>query len=418
MQRGKSGVGQYIIALTRAMIPHAARHEFTLFVLEEDLPHFSFAATKMRISPVAERHRPPVRNILWHQSRLPGLVKKVGADVLHIPSYRRMLWRKPCTLVTTIHDLAPFRVPGKYDAMRMLYGRVACRALARRQDRIIAVSRAASSDITRFFGVAPEGIEVIPNGLDHGRFSPGSRAAARAAVCAPAGITQPFFLYVARLEHPAKNHAGLIDAFETFKDATGSDWKLVLAGGDWHGADVIRRLARDSRHARDIVLLGFVSNSDLPDWYRAADVFVFPSHFEGFGLPPVEAMACACPVLSSGAGALEETVGGACGSLDPASPRQMAAQLTRAVSDPRWLGELRLAGLQRASEFSWEACASSTLGVYQAAVGVNSLSNRHNGAGTVSSLSSGDLHKDNPSRPTMPTNDPTKTPASKGMYSR
>jgi len=390
MQRGRSGVGQYVLALSRALLPFSDRHEFTLLVLEEDLPLFDFARGPMKLVPVSERHRPPVRNILWHQATLPGLVRKMGTDVLHIPSYRRMLWPKPCALVTTIHDLAPFRVPGKYDAMRMLYGRVVCRQLAARQDKIIAVSQTAAKDITTFFKVPPTGIEVVPNGLDHDRFSPGPRGVARTAVCAHRGIREPFFLYVARLEHPAKNHSGLIQAFERFKDETHSDWKLVLAGGDWQGSDVIRALARDSRHSRDIVLLGFVPDSELPDWYRAADVFVFPSHFEGFGLPPVEAMACACPVLSSEKGALAETVADACGFLDPDDVGQMASQMVRASTDTKWRAELRLAGLKRASVFSWDVCAVETLAVYAGVLGEelaapNTATRRHISRKEVSS---------------------------------
>jgi glycosyltransferase involved in cell wall biosynthesis len=368
IQRGRSGVGQYVLALVRAMLPAAERNAFTLFVLEEDVPLFDFAAGAMRIEPVAERHRPPVRNILWHQLSLPLIATRLGIEVLHVPSYRRMIWSKVCALVATIHDLAPFHFPGKYDALRMLYGRIAGPRLARRQDAVIAVSRHTARDVESLFRVAPDHLTVIPNGLDHERFKVGSKAAACEAVCAPRGIAAPFFLYVSRLEHPAKNHAGLIDAYNRFKAATGSGWRLVFAGGDWHGSEVIHSLAAASPYAADIVFLGFVSNGELPDWYRAADVFVCPSRYEGFGLPPVEAMACGCPVLCSEAGALGETVAGAAGILDPLDPVQMQAQLTRATRDPDWLRELRAAGLRRAREFSWVACAQSTLEVYSRAI--------------------------------------------------
>jgi glycosyltransferase involved in cell wall biosynthesis len=144
-----------------------------------------------------------------------------------------------------------------------------------------------------------------------------------------------------------------------------------LAGSDWHGAAEIHRLARASLYSRDISLLGFVPAADLPDWYRAADVLVFPSLYEGFGLPPVEAMACACPVLSSLEGALRETVGAAAGPLEPRDIGQMQAQLTRAASDGAWRNELRSAGLARALDFDWRLTAEATLGVYARAAGRN-----------------------------------------------
>jgi glycosyltransferase involved in cell wall biosynthesis len=367
MQRGRSGVGQHVISLVRALLPAASRHEFTLFVLEEDLPLLRFAAGAMRLETVAESQRPPIRNIAWHQAVLPGIARRLGVDVIHTPSYRRMLWRRPCALVSTIHDLAPFHMPGKYDAARMFYGRVVARRLAHRQDEIIAVSSVTARDVENLFGVPPSRVTIIPNGLDHEQFRPGSQALAREAVCTPRGLGGPFFLYVARLEHPAKNHANLIEAFSRFKAATGSPWRLVLAGSDWHGAGTIRELAAASPFARDICLTGFVPNEELAVWYRAADTFVFPSLYEGFGMPPLEAMACGCPVLSSRSGAMADTVGDAAGVLEPGSVDQIQAQLARAATDPAWRAGLRAAGLERARAFSWGATAEATLAVYERA---------------------------------------------------
>src|SRR5207237_1971924 len=132
------------------------------------------------------------------------------------------------------------------------YGRVIARQLAQRQDEIVAVSRLTARDVETFFRVQAVRVTVVPNGLDHERFKPGSPLRARALVCAPRGITAPFFLYVARLEHPAKNHARLIAAFNAFKTATGSAWQLALAGSDWHGAETIHGLVAASPFARDI----------------------------------------------------------------------------------------------------------------------------------------------------------------------
>lgn len=365
--RGRSGVGQYVLALVRALLPAAATHEFTLFTLEEDLGLFQFAAPVMRLEPVAERHRPALRNIAWHQTVLPHLLRRGRFDVVHIPSYRRMLWSRPCATVATIHDLAPFCLARKYDPLRMFYGRVVARRLARRQDEIIAVSEMTAEGVRRHFQVPADRISVVPNGLNHQVFRPLDPAHARARVCAPRGLSAPFFLYVARLEHPAKNHVRLIAAFNRFKDETGSAWRLVLGGGDWHGAEAIHDAVETSPHRNHIVRLGFVPDSDLADWYCSADVLVFPSLFEGFGLPPIEAMACGCPVLSSRRGALAEVVGDAAGILEPEDTAQMAAQLGRIASDPAERRRLRAAGLQRARRYDWDAAARSTLAVYERA---------------------------------------------------
>ena len=367
IQRGRSGVGQYVLALVRALLGEASRHEFTLFVLEEDLPLFAFAARVMRLVPVAERFRPPVRNILWHQFQLPALARRHGLDVLHVPSYRRLLWPRPCALVATIHDLAPFHLPGKYDLARMLYGRVIVPRLARRQDEIIAVSEFTAADVTACLHRPRDRLRVIPNGLDHVRFRPGSRLLAKEAVARRHGLHQPFFLYVARLEHPAKNHVRLIAAFAGFKAATGSPWQLVLGGSDWHGAAVVHAAIRRSEFAGDIRGLGFVPDADLPALYQAADLLVHPSLFEGFGLPPLEAMACGCPVLSSARGALGEVIGDAAARVDPEDAADLQAQLTRLAGDADARDALSARGLAHAARFDWALTAAATLAVYREA---------------------------------------------------
>ncbi len=364
IQRGKSGVGQHVLALVRALVASGTEHEFTLFVLENDLPLFAFARDTMQIVPVAERYRPAVRDIAWHQTQLPALARAHRLDVLHVPSYRRMLWPKPCALVATIHDLAPFRVPKKYDLARMIYGRVVVRQLARRQDHIIAVSRDTANDISRYFRVPQERITVIHNGLAHERFSPAGAEADRAMILQRHGLSPPFFLYVARIEHPAKNHARLIAAFNRFKTATPSPWQLVLCGSDWHGAEVVHDLVRRSPFAQDIRSMGFVSDADLPAWYRAATVFVYPSIFEGFGLPPLEAMACGCPVLASSLGAVGEVCAGAAATANPLDVDDLTQQLARLAGDDVLRSQLRVAGLARAQAFDWRRTAASTLEIY------------------------------------------------------
>jgi glycosyltransferase involved in cell wall biosynthesis len=365
IQRGKSGVGQYVLALLRALLSGSHQHKFVLFVLEEDLPLFAFAKDKAEIVAVREKYRPPVRNILWHQTRLPKLVRKLRLDVLHIPSYRRMLWSKPCPLVSTIHDLAPFHVAEKYDWKRMFYGRVVARRLARRQDRIIAISEYTAADIVKFFDLPRERITVIHNGLDHERFYPGAHDQAKAGAGDRFSLKRPFFLYVSRLEHPAKNHVRLISAFEEFKAATHSDWQLAFAGGDWHGAEVIREAIRKSKFAGDIRCLGFVPDEQLPELYRAADVFVYPSLHEGFGLPPIEAMACGCPVITSTRGALAEVIGEAAVIIEPEDIHSIANQLRLVAGVEGVRNRLRAVGLEHAKKFDWNKTAAETSKAYE-----------------------------------------------------
>ncbi len=368
IQRGKTGVAQYIFALLRAMLPHTNRHEFNLFVLEEDLPLFDFVQGKMNLIPVSERYRPAVKNIGWHQCELPGLAGKMGLDVLHIPSYRRMLWHAPCPLVATIHDLAPFHIRGKYDWKRMIYGRVIVKRLARRQDEIIAVSENTARDLDTFFQIPRDRVNVVWNGIDHQRFRPGNAAMAKAEAALRWKLDQPFFLYVSRLEHPGKNHVRLIEAFNRFKAQSKSPWLLALGGSDWHGAEAIHTAAAASPYKDDIRFLGFVDDATLPGLYHATDVFIYPSLFEGFGFPPIEAMACGTPVISSTKGSLREVVSNAALTIEPEDVADITSALTRmSVSDAerqRW----RAAGFINAKRFDWNVNATETLAVYERAI--------------------------------------------------
>jgi glycosyltransferase involved in cell wall biosynthesis len=363
IQRGQTGIAQYVFSLLQALALHKA-HEFVLFVLEQDLPHFEFARRRMTIVPVSERYRSPLRDILWHQTELPRLVQTHQLDVVHVPSYRRMLWRSPCPRVATIHDLAAFHVSRKYDWKRMIYGRVVAARLARAQEELIAVSRNTAKDMERFWNIPTERVTVIHHGINLQRFSPCDD---KASGHQHFGLQQPFFLYVARLEHPGKNHVRLIHAFERFKLETRSPWQLVLAGSDWHGAEVIHETMAQSWARRDIHALGFVSASELPLLYQTASVFLYPSLHEGFGFPPLEAMASGCPVLCSSRGALEEVVGDAAITVNPEDLDALKNEMVRLSSDADLRNRLTKAGLQWSKQFDWARAAEKTLAVYHRA---------------------------------------------------
>ena len=364
MERGQTGIGQYLLALIRALMRHAGRNEFVLFVLEEDLPLFEFARERMRLVTVPERFRPPLRDIFWHQTRLPRLARELRLDVLHVPSYRRLLWPRPCPLVGTIHDLAHFRIQGKYDWRRMLYGRGVVPRLVGRQDHLIAVSHNTAQDMATFFKTPPERVTVIHNGIDHGRFCPGSRRQAQAAVAERHGLRAPFFLYVARLEHPAKNHLRLIEAFAQFKAGEESPWQLVFAGRDAQDAAAIRSAIRQSPAAADIHSLGFVRDEEVPTLLRAAEVFVYPSLYEGFGMPPLEAMACGCAVICSDGGSLREVVGEGGVLVKPEDVAELKFRMAQLAGDAGLREHWQTAGMDWAKRFDWHRTATATMEVY------------------------------------------------------
>jgi glycosyltransferase involved in cell wall biosynthesis len=156
----------------------------------------------------------------------------------------------------------------------------------------------------------------------------------------------------------------LVEAFNRFKTTTSSSWKLVLAGSDWNGAQAVHEACRRSPYRQAIRLLGFVPDDQLPDLYRAAGAFVYPSLYEGFGMPPCEAMACGCPVISSTGGALGEVVGKGGVLLPPQDQDGWVSAMTRMATDPEWAETWLRLGVKRAAEFDWRQTAAATLNVY------------------------------------------------------
>jgi len=366
VQRGKSGVATYIFGLLEGFRRIQASIEPVIIGLEEDRPLFEKWGFEW--IPVSEAYRPALKNVLWHQACLPGLLRRKKVEVLHIPSYRRIVAFPPCPQVVTIHDCAAFALQGKYDIARMFYGRQVVPWLATRAKIITTVSQATAKDVARYFRLTEKELHVIWNGLDHDFFRPPSPANVPTEL-AQLAQTEPYFIYLARLEHPAKNHVRLIEAFEQFcLQNPLLRHQLLLGGADWHGADVIHQRIEDSPFRARIRKLGFVAKKDLPIWYAGATAMVYPSLFEGFGLPPIEAMACGCPVISSTRGALGEVVGNAAELINPESPDNICSALQSLALEPETRACLIQKGLARATEFSWEHAASQLCDIYRLAV--------------------------------------------------
>lgn len=365
-QRGRSGVASYLFGLLDGLAAIDAPVKIALLGLADDRPHFERWLDRCEWVEVGEVWRPALRNILWHQTALRGVLRRIRADGLHIPSYRRIVWGAPVPQVVTIHDCAAFAVSGKYDWARMAYGRHVVTRLARRATEVMTVSQATATDVTRYFRLAPERLQVVWNGIDHARFFPRSADEVE-RFRARRNLTAPYFLYLARLEHPAKNHVRLIAAFEDFCAREPQRAEVLLFGGaDWHGAETIHARIAASPQRHRIRALGFVDQADLPLWYAGATAMVYPSLFEGFGLPPVEAMACACPVICSDRGSLGEVVGPAARIVDPENVSAITGALQELTDVSRRADWIR-AGLARARLFDWTETARRVSEIYQRA---------------------------------------------------
>jgi glycosyltransferase involved in cell wall biosynthesis len=249
--------------------------------------------------------------------------------------------------------------------MRGFFGRVVVPVIARRVQRVIAVSETTAKDVRQWMKVPATQVTVVPNGIDHRMFYPPD-AAAIAEFRRRKNLQQPFFLYVARLEHPAKNHLRLIRAFEILATAGDFAGHLVLPGAPWHGSEVVEQAVAASAFRDRIRLEGFVDNADLPLWYAAAEALVFPSLMEGFGLPLLEAQACGSRIACADATSLPEVAGPAGILFNGLDEHSIAAAMTRLTKmDDAERGRLEDEGKAWAARFTWSAHASAAARIYR-----------------------------------------------------
>lgn len=362
-----SGVGNYVLELVRAFAGLDADAEFLLCVhgpsaLREEPLDRRFRLLETRVSH--ESH--PVGD-LWENWVLPGRAARRGVDVIHGPAFLVPTRRKDSVAtVVTIHDLVAFTHPATIPLRYALYMRWLLRRVTRHASRIITDSASVRDELHRILGVDGGMVDVVPLGVA-GRFRR-PRAEAVREVAARLRVPHPYLFFVGNLE-PRKNLPGLIRSFRRVRRLYDGDLHLVVAGQiAWKSEDFRDAFAQGNKHD-DIRVLGYVAPEDLPALYAGAAAFVFPSFWEGFGLPVLEAMACGAPVITSNAASLPEVAGDAALLVDPHSEESIADAILAVLRDPALGRHLVAAGTERARALTWERTARATLASYRRARG-------------------------------------------------
>ncbi|MDZ8118712.1 glycosyltransferase family 4 protein [Pontiella agarivorans] len=357
---GRSGIATYIRELIRFLQLADTENRYELLMTKNDAdlipisnPHFS-----KRLFPSYTEQA--LLSIVWHNTALPALGKY---DVVHIPTARRIPLLKKSKVVATVHDLAAFAIDGKYDPARMLFNRKLIPAMIRNADHVITVSESSRNDLIRYTRYPEEQISVIYPGINRDMFQPVEQQEARERLELLHGLEKPFIIYVSRLEHPGKNHIRLIKAFERFKLENDSAHQLILAGADWSGAEQIKQRAAESPVKDDILFPGYVSVKSLALLYSACDLMVFPSLFEGFGLPIIEALACGAPVICSNTSSMKEIAKDRIPTFDPMSSESIFQALESALAKGPAEQE-RAEGMAYAATFDWRTTAERVMSIY------------------------------------------------------
>ena len=356
------GIGTYIRNLLRHLSRIDHDTEYVLLSLPRDIDTPATLGANFR----AVAQSSPNYSIR-EQVYVPWALWREKPDVFHAPHYV-LPPAVSCRSVVTIHDCIHLRFP-QYLPSRAayLYARASMWAAAHRSTRILTVSEASKRDILHYFDVPPDKIDVVYNALDE-RLSTAPDDDAIARVRQRYQLDHGFILYAGNIK-PHKNLVRLIEAFDGLRRDGFDDLTLLIIGDEISKWPALRHAVHAHKLHKHVRFLGFLSDDTLAALYRMAAVFVFPSLYEGFGLPPLEAMASGTPVVTSNVSSLPEVAGDAAVLVDPTDTIDIKEGIKRILTDPGLRERLQARGLARAREFSWEHSVRRTRQIYQDVAG-------------------------------------------------
>jgi glycosyltransferase involved in cell wall biosynthesis len=362
-----SGISRYTYRLVAGLAQRGGDQRYTVFVNPRDLAGAAHLnSERLRVVPCRWPTQHAAQRILWEQLTLPGLLRRLRVDVFHGPA-NVLPPRLPCPAVVTVHDLSFMEYPQFFRPTRRIYQRIFTARSVRAATLIIAVSESTRRDLGARLGVDPARMRVIYPAIEE-RYRPVLDPTALATFRRAHDLPERFLLYLGNLE-PRKNVAGLIEAYARLRAADPEAPPLVVAGGKGWLYDTLFERVRTLGLERAITFAGYVRDEEQPLWYAAAELFIYPSYYEGFGLPVVEAMACGAPVITSNVSSLPEVAGAVAVQVDPRDSEALAHAMRDLLQDEQTRQRMKQEGPRWAQQFSAERMVRGCVDAYAEAAG-------------------------------------------------
>lgn len=370
-QRGRTGIENYVINLVDNLGAIDTEDKYVLF--QCNYKPKADIHVRENVQPFMSRFptRPLLLRLFWEHIVLFFEIQKKHVEVFHGPSMVLPLFKpRSCKYVVTILDISNTKYPEAYTFFTRLYLRVFVYLAQKKADKIIVISESTKKDLVEYYNINPQKITVTYLAASSD-FKPITERKRLEEVKAKYSLPDKFILFIGLL-NPRKNIRRLILAFQKIMDKI-PDYRLVIVGKKGWLFDDIFKEVNDQRLEKRVIFVGYVQQEDLPVFYTLASVFAFPSLYEGFGIPILEAMSCGCPVLTSNVSSMPEVAGNAGLLVNPTSVEEIAAGILKLLSDDGLRKDCVQKGFVQARRFSWERCARETLELYRS-MGMNSTS--------------------------------------------
>ncbi len=362
----KIGAGEYLNNLITQLQMIDQENMYYIFTARETrhlfpLENQNFKEICVNI-PQGIRGVSPVARTLWLHTGFLKSCRYLDTDIIHVPNTQLILWKRPATVVS-IFDLGEWHMRRSH-LIRTAYRKIANYAQARLSHSIITISESSRDDICRFLKVPDEKVTITYPGVSDRFLKKIQQSEARTMIRDTYGIREAFILSVAS-QIKQKNITGILEAIARIRHWQNFTRKLVLVGKPGNVSSEIQRAVSRLNLEKDVVFTGYVPDEHLPYFYAAAKMFVFPSLWEGFGIPVVEAMACGCPVICSDVASLPEVAGNAAVLVNPVNISEIAGAILEIEQNPEIENRLKIAGPVQARKFSYRLMAEKTLEVYE-----------------------------------------------------